>query len=227
MEFKYAPYSFSKMNTHIDCPRKFQHSYILKSPKAEVDLTPLLKGGALHNILENYPNEPTHSLAPKYLDIAHKFIESDLGKKYIFNTSVNEASFGLDKDFNPVEYKDKSAIMRGYIDHVCIIDNILHIQDFKSGKVKEEKYQDYNQLKIYAIYFFKKYEKIEKIRISYVYIEHENVENPMILERKYLDSYINTVKNYLNNIEQDETFDKNETVLCKWCAYNEHCKEDI
>ena len=226
MQFKYAPYSFSKMNTYLDCPRKFKYNYITKAPKSETDLTPLLKGGAIHNIIENYPNPPTNKLAPKYQHIADRFIESDLGKKYIFTKSVNEASFGLDENFNPVEYNDKSAIMRGYIDHVCIIDGIIHIQDFKSGKLKDEKYQDYNQLKIYAIYFFQKY-KVEKIRISYVYIEHENQENPMILEIKYLDSYINTVKEYLTKVETDNDFNKNETHLCNWCSYKEHCSSEL
>ena len=221
--FKYAPYSYSKLSTHISCPRKFKYAYIDKAPKSETDKTALLKGGAIHSIIESHPEKSSHKLAPKYQDIANNFINSNLGQKYLSVQKVAEASFGLDKDFRPVGYSDKNAIIRGYIDHVCVLDNVLNIGDWKTGRLREERFQDYNQLKIYGVYFFQRYPTLDTIRISYVYVEHEEAENPMLLERKYLEHYIKIIKDYILAVETDDCFDKNKTKLCDWCEYKEHC----
>lgn len=222
---KYAPYSFSKISTHKHCNRKFQYAYIEKAPKSKVDMTALLKGGAIHSILENYPVMSTHKLAPKYQHIADKFIATNLGEKYLSSDSIREFSFGLTKDLEPCLYSDKDALLRGFVDFICTIDNILHLIDWKSGKAKDERWQDYNQLMFYAIYFFKRYPNIDIIKISYVYVEHEDHENTMILERKFLQNYIDELTGLINDIENDTEFNKNESKLCDWCDYNEYCKE--
>ena len=66
---KFAPYSFSRLATHKNCPRKFRYSYIDKIPSGRVDRTAVLKGAAVHSIIENYPNESSHKLAPDYKHI--------------------------------------------------------------------------------------------------------------------------------------------------------------
>jgi len=118
---KFAPYSFSKINTFVQCPRKFKYSYIDKLPRGETDKTALYKGSALHNILENYPNAGTHKLAPKYQPIIDKFLKSKY-LHYLERESVKELSIGLTPQLTPCEYKDKSAMFRGFIDYFTIID---------------------------------------------------------------------------------------------------------
>lgn len=219
----YRPYSFSKLDTYDQCNAMFKFQYIDKAPKSETDLTPLLKGGAVHSILENYPEESTHKLAPKYQHIADAFIESHLGKKYLHRDSTREYSFGLTPELEPCEYKDKTAVFRGFIDYICIIDGVINLIDWKtSKKMKEEKWQNFNQLMFYAIYFFKKYPTVNTIKISYVYVEH-NDENSITLERKYLENYIQQLMNLIESVEQDTEFKKNITKLCEWCQYQEHC----
>lgn len=224
---KYSPYSFSKLSTHKQCNRKFKYNYIDKAPKSPMDMSALLKGGAVHSILEHYPNSSTHKLAPKYQYIADKFIQTNLGEKYLTQESIREFDFGLTKYLEPTEYGDKEAMFRGSVDFICTIDNVLHLIDFKTGKYKEPKWQSYNQLMFYAIYFFQRYPNIDIIKISYVYIEHEDHENDMILERKYLDTYVSELIDLINNVENDNEFIKNPTKLCNWCEYEEFCLQDI
>jgi len=223
---KYTPYSFSKISTHKKCNRKFKYSYIDKAPKSEVDLTPLLKGGAVHSILEHYPNESTHKLAPKYQHIADKFISTKLGKKYLSQDSIREFDFGLSKELTPTEYRDKEALFRGSVDFICTIEDTLHLIDWKTGKYREQKWQEYDQLMFYGIYFFQRYPSINTIKISYVYIEHPETENDLMLERKYLDTYISELRDLINNAEKDEDFVKNPSPLCQWCEYRVHCESD-
>jgi CRISPR/Cas system-associated exonuclease Cas4 (RecB family) len=224
---KYAPYSFSRLNTHNSCNRKFKYSYIDKVQPENTDKTALLKGGALHSIIEHFPDNSPHKLAPKYQHIFNKFIISDLGKWYLFRDSIREYDFGLDYNLNPCSYNNKQALFRGSVDFICTIDNILHLCDWKSGNLKDEKYQSYDQLMFYAVYFFQKYEKIKTIKISYVYIEHENQENTMTLERKYLNVYTKQLTEMIESAENDTIHKKNITRLCDYCEFKKHCSEDI
>lgn len=223
---KYSPYSFSKLSTHKNCNRKFYYNYIEKAPKSKRDMTALLKGGAVHSILEHYPNETSHKLAPQYQHIVDKFIKTNTAKKYLLSESTREFDFGLTHDLQPTSYSDKSALFRGSVDFICTIDDILHLCDWKTGKTKEQEWQSYDQLMFYAIYFFQRYENINTIKISYVYVEHEDHENDLQLERKYLNNYINQLMELINNAETDETFEKNIGPLCEWCEYATHCRQD-
>jgi hypothetical protein len=53
------------------------------------------------------------------------------------------------------------------------------------------------------------------------------MENDMTLERKYLDTYMTELVELVLAVENDEDFVKNETNLCNWCEYKEHCSTDI
>lgn len=223
---KYAPYSYSKMSLHGQCNRKFKYKYIDKIKVPFVYNEALLKGGAIHSILEEFPEKSTHKLAEKYQHIADKFLQTDLAKEIFSNNSIREMSFGLTEKLEPCGYSDNNAIYRGFIDYIYTQDDMLHVVDWKTGKAKEEKWQDYTQLMTYAIYFFQRYEKLQTIKIRYVYVEH-NLENPIILERKYLQNYINELMTNINNAEHDELFVKNKTKLCEWCDFEEYCDSDL
>ena len=219
------PYSYSMLSTYDQCARKYKYQYIDKAPKGYVDRTALLKGGAVHSILENYPDETTHKLAPKYKHITDEFISGDLGQKYLNGESMNEVSFGLTDDLKPTTYKDKKALFRGKIDRVQPLESVLHLIDWKTGRYKEERWQDFRQLLFYGIYFFQRYENIDTIKISYVYVEH-NLENIMTLERQYLDNYVEQLTSIIKDIEADKAFEKVVTKLCGYCDFKDHCSKD-
>jgi CRISPR/Cas system-associated exonuclease Cas4 (RecB family) len=78
----------------------------------------------------------------------------------------------------------------------------------------------------YAIYFFQRYENINTIKISYVYVEHEDMENSIVLERKYLENYVKELFDMIHAAENDKIFVKNESHLCNWCDFKEHCSTE-
>lgn len=223
---KYTPYSFSRLSTHKQCARKFKYNHIDKVPVEKTDRTALLKGGAVHSIIEYYPNESSHKLAPKYQHIVDNFVRTRLGEKYLTKDSVREFNFGLKADLSVCEYSDKEALFRGSVDFICTIDNVLHLIDWKTGKYKEPSWQTYDQLVFYAIYFFQRYPNISKIKISYVYVEHVDMENDLELSREYLDVYVSDLMELINNIETDVQFLKNPSKLCDYCDFKIHCSED-
>lgn len=123
-QYKYAPYSFSRLSTYKSCPRKFKYAYIDKAPRDYTDRTALLKGGAIHSILEHHPDQSTHKLAHKYQKIVDSFLSTDLGKKYMSRQSIREFNFGLDVNLNVTSYSSKDAVFRGSVDYICIGDTI-------------------------------------------------------------------------------------------------------
>jgi len=220
------PYSYSKLSIYKQCPRKYKYNYVYKLKRKPADRSALLKGGAVHSILESYPIQSTHPLASKIQYITDKFLKTELGFNYMNRSSTREYKFALNDKLEPIPYT-KEALFYGIIDYVCIVDDLLHLIDWKTGKYKDQKWQDYNQLMFYAIYFFKTFKDVNSIKISYVYVEHENLENSIILERKYLDNYIRELNNMINNVETDTTFTKQESPLCDWCDFLDACGKNL
>lgn len=233
---KYAPYSFSKISSFISCPRKFKFQYIDKIGTF-LDTPSLIKGRAVHYCIENshlsiseYTDEIKRNIKeyPEILDVVNNFKASELGQKYLFNIKkkpINEYKLGLTKELQSCEYS-KQSLFNGIVDYICCIEEnseeILCLIDFKTGKSKEPRFQDYNQLLYYAIHFFEKY-KIQKIKISFVYVEH-NLENDLLLEYKYLNNYKKELIQNISKIENCSDFAKNVTKLCDYCGFQEVCK---
>jgi CRISPR/Cas system-associated exonuclease Cas4 (RecB family) len=219
---KFAPYSYSRISTFVTCPRKFKYSYIDKIEVQKEPSEALIKGSAVHELLEHYPNNlPEHE---KYKPIVDKFAETLIGKYVLNRKSMREFDFGLTADLKPCDYWAEECMFRGSID--CIItDDMLVLVDYKTGKYKDIKWQSFDQLMFYAIYFFKRY-TLDSISIRYLYVEHDS-DNSLILQRKYLNNYIKELMDNINNIESCEDFIKKESKLCDYCDYQEFCKQDI
>lgn len=220
---KFAPYSFSKLTTFEDCPQRFKFQYIDKIRRDDRNEA-LVKGSNVHSILEKFGTYKLNNSTEE--NIVRKYVKSEIAKKYLpslvgIEKSIRETSIGLDENYEPCSYYSKKAIFRGKVDYICIIDNVLNICDYKTGKYKEEVFQDYRQLLLYSLFFFKKYTNINTIRISYIYVEHE-LENAMILERKFLDKYIETLSTMINNVESATEYVR-KTKFCNWCPYKDLC----
>lgn len=232
---KYQPYSFSKISTYKGCPRKFKYQYIDKIGKYE-DSPALIKGRTVHYLIENsqlspeeYSDEMKQNIQdyPGTLDIKKNFEESDLGKKYLLDidkTAIQEFKIGLSNSLEPAEYA-KESLFNGIIDYICVKDGVLYLCDFKTGRYKEVRFQDYSQLLYYAIYFFQKY-KIQKIVISFIYVEH-NLENDIELDIQYLNNYKRELLTSIKTIEEDIIFAEKKSKLCDYCVFKEICFPEI
>ena len=240
MIYKFKPYSYSKISCFNSCPKKFKFQYIDKI-KVQQNMDALIKGTTIHYCLENlnlkidqYTEGMKNNIKkfPDILEIIDKFKNSELGKKYLYKIKtkpIQEFKFGLTESLEPTSY-GKDALYYGIVDYVCILEqngsDLLHICDYKSGKYKDQIYQDYNQLLFYAIYFFEKY-KVKEIKISFIYVEH-NLENDLILNIEHIEHYKNELMNNIKNIENCVDFKNNENILCNWCPYFiTHCDSKV
>lgn len=240
IELKNDQYSNTKLSMHKQCPRKFKYRYVLKIPEREADKSALFKGIRIHNLLEKYPSTDDVKSDLASETIVSDFMRTDLGMKYFNSNTLQTQVRELKIKMNLIRYeddsyelipqseeKDKDVSFVGYIDYINIIDingkKILNLIDWKTGKGTEQKYQDYDQLMFYQIYFFKNTD-VDEIRISFCYVE-KSFENDFILERKYLQNY---EKNLIDQIlEQEKSkFEPIRDQLCDWCPYQKICSYD-
>ena len=235
----FSPYSFSRMSTFESCPKKFEFSYILKPPIEQKPQIALNKGSYIHHCLELYPTKPSEFFTlneqqiEEYNDIIKNYLNSEVSINILSEINIGkEIDFGLTKDFKMCSFNDKSALMRGSIDRLNMYGNNqdkLHVVDYKSGKVKEEKWQSYKQVMLYAIWIFRNpiFNSVQEVKGGYVYVEH-NVTNDKIFYRNelldYINEYIKTIKS-IEHAGEINSFSKKETRLCDWCDYKTLCNE--
>lgn len=211
-------YSYSKLSTYNQCPKKYKFSYIDKLESK----TPLcfIKGRKIHKELEQL-NENTNCDNLSFE--VRNFLKSNIGKN-IKNILLNyknrrEFKFNLDKDFKNC---NKKSFFTGVID-LLYIDKILTLVDYKTGNYKDLKYQDFLQLMCYSLFFFNN-PSIQKIRLRYIYIEH-NLENELIIDRNCIENVKRWILDTVNKLENDNTFDCKYTILCDYCQYKNFCKK--
>jgi ATP-dependent exoDNAse (exonuclease V) beta subunit len=240
--FKYAPYSFSKMDSWLKCPKKFYYSYIEK-PDIEIQPSPILEKGTLFHAVLEYDikdkledfscDAKFEALTDEDIDIIleqaclfteqspiYKRIKKIKGKKY------TELEFFLNKFLEPTDGYS-NALIRGFIDLIIYDEKNkkVYIYDWKTGGKSPENIKKYpkskDQLEVYAIWAFQVFD-VENIETAYIFVEHDvdityqfNIDELDYLKEKWLK--------IISDIEKDEEFKRLPTILCAWCDYKEYC----
>jgi len=238
----YAPYSHSKMESWISCPKKFQYAYIIKPPSVRVDSPILEKGTLFHGILEfDIVNKlEEFSIPDQFSALTHKDAEEIIGQaltfteesgiykwiKSIKGEKISEQEMFLGDKLQCVDGIDE-ALIRGFIDLIIYdkTNNACFIFDWKTGGKSKESLikwpKSKDQLELYAIWAYEKY-GVEYIEASFVYVEHEHISK-IVVDAQDIPSLKKKIQTKINNIENDSNFPQNLTTLCLWCDYKELC----
>jgi CRISPR/Cas system-associated exonuclease Cas4 (RecB family) len=223
---KFNPYSFSKLESWVGCPHRFKLNYIEKIKLPFEQNVALLRGSYFHHYIETNSEDFelteifTESIKIECNRILNVFLNSDVAKKHLERKGQHEEKFAFNHKLEIVDYNDKTAWLRGAVDYHYIIDNVLTLVDWKSGKYKEPQFQSDKQAKLYALFYFLKYPEINEIKASFVYIEHLK-ENTFTYQRSQLTSIIKEFFNNTKFIELDEEFRKKPSVLCDYCGFKQ------
>ena len=221
-------YSFSRISTYQQCPLQYKFQYIDKLPtKPSIHL---IKGSKVHSMLEKI-EAFEYNPNTEYHDIIKNFIESELGQEILSRPSIREHKIKLNENLEADDSLTKeNTRFVGFIDRINIYtetspegETIRNVEliDYKTGKYKEPKYQDFQQLILYGLYMFNKYD-IDSILLRFVYVEH-NLENTLLLDRSSYDVYKSKLQKDIETIEQDTTFAKKPSKLCPWCDFRDFC----
>ncbi len=233
---KYTPYSFSKMNTWLQCPRKFRYQYIDKIGTFESSIA-LDRGKFIHTLFEFEGNLEQVKNSGDY----KKVLKSGLMSKDNYRECIqiykdfkksklslwidskiqmfNELPIAMDKFLDTKDYNSPDVIFRGYVDKVIRDGDTLILIDYKTGKYKEDMLWD--QLLYYGLTLFSQM-PFDKIILMNVFVEHIKF-NKTILHRSDIKKYQKALLTNIKDIESDTSFDKNETQLCNFCQFQKTC----
>lgn len=231
---KYAPYSFSKIQTYFFCQKKFYFTYVDKIPVDSEYLDPLyfkrgrfihayladrLKGGdglKIGNYKSIKPNDKLSLIENAEDALKNEFIDLTFN----FETTDVEISISLDADLCINNSKANSAFL-GFIDYYAVQDDYAVIIDWKSGKYRENPH--FTQLELYAIWVLQKHDNISEIDLVFYYIEHNKLEVKTLTKDSIFELKDNISKK-IKEIESTGTFQTNKTDKCLECPFYSNCK---
>lgn len=229
-------YSFSKINTFFECPKKFEFSYITKVDKDKEYTEPpyFRRGSFIHAYLANRLKGGDGAL-DKFsdIDISDKLILVDIAETALDNPYVQlsfdfdihgiEKKIFLSEDMKPS--KQSNSIMMGYIDYFAIHDDVAIIIDWKSGKYRPE--ASYEQLELYAIWVLEKYPDINEIDLIFYYVEHDKLSIKTISKNEissFKDNLLSNISTIENTTEFNPTPSKR---ACLHCAFFNTCSDEF
>ena len=229
---KYNPYSFSKIHTFLTCPLQFKFRYIDKVAVDRDYSDPIffVRGRFIHNYLAEVLNGKEGMLSG-YKDIpvedkmdlienAHLSLEDEIFKEYFdYELTEIERFVGYDENLNPSF--SKPYLMKGFIDFYGVNENKGFIIDWKSGNLKNN--PQFDQLLLYAIWLFERYDELETIDLIFYYIEHQKY-NKQTVDRNQVKEFKGAILEIINKIENENEFKKVESNACDYCPFKSRCE---
>lgn len=199
--------SYSSISNYLQCPRKFKEvnvDYRFKDSGVAAQ-----KGTDIHKAIEDYIKgiSVTYPLE----DYQHTFIEAMRAmykKKLPEGCTIGiEQSFAVDDQFNPCDYKDPKAILRGKIDLYVLTPNMLKVIDWKTGKRRDNKLQA-------TVYDCLTNHLLPNGTRTFTFDYLKNGRDPEIVITEK-DKY--NLVNIIDTIQTAEEFPERPGPLCAWC----------
>lgn len=246
-------YSHSRLSTYENCPLQYKFSYIdkIKVPDGEESIEAFL-GSRFHEVMEKlygdlkiktllldellthydqiWTKNYTESVsivkkdrtAKDYKDMGVNFIKSYYQQYYPFNKAK---TLGIEKEIRIDLNNDGKYMLRGYIDRIDDLGKgVYEIHDYKtSATLPEQRYLDNDrQLALYHIGLQNMWPEVKDVNLVWHYVAFDKE-----MTSKRTKSQLNDLKKeviaLIDEIEAAETYKPNESNLCDWCDFQEHC----
>lgn len=244
---KYGAWSLTKLQTANNCSLKFKWEYIDKLPKGSIVKSEGRVGAAVHKCLELLLNGEEINRAINVAAVDNKLSYNEIESLACFKENMLnfvdrmkkwksthplekeciELKFGIDANFRPVGFWDKSAVFRGAWDiGYKTQKKSLVILDHKSGNEKPvENYSD--QLKSYAVSGLALYPDISEVDTRIHYIQTKNIINgPLVPANKIRDELFPWLWTFIEQstiLIDSEPAKPTKGWYCSYCPYKSIC----
>ena len=218
---KIAAWSYSRLTTWQQCPRKAKYSYIDKLPTKTNDA--MERGSAIHKLAEHYVKGEIDEL-PEELELFTEEFElmRHLTEDPHYELLV-EQQWAFDRNWQKTSWFGKQAWCRVVIDLGVYnkAENILTIIDHKTGKARPE---HATQLKLYGTAGFSMFPSLAEVNAEMWYLDQgfintEDNETTTFLPEE-LDDMIAFWNTEAGKMLKDGAFRPNPSRLCAWCDFS-------
>lgn len=241
--------SATQIDLYRQCPEKYRHKYIAKSPAAgPVERKHLNFGNAVHAVFERCVKERLGE--PNYETLRDLYAEEasrmTIAQTIEFEEKADAAFRWADKNLtfaDTVSAEQKFTVeiagypVTGFIDRVDALvlgggaDQGVSIRDYKTGKPTNPKYARERHEVQLGIYCFAAAE-LYGVDPASVVTALEFVCYGEVLEMRFTDAQIDRVEKIIEETgeaiealvaENPESAKKKPTPLCGWCEWNSTC----
>ena len=212
------PWSHSALDCHANCPKQYNHKYVLKDLPPEQKSAEQDWGIFVHKQFEYYGGRPGNEL-PVDLKIHQPFLDklAEEGRTAAVDLVERKVALSINP-FAPCEYFAKNVWWRGVIDRQIVnkAEGRAKIVDYKTGKKKD----DWCQLAENAIWTFMQYPFVNLVNAQYYWVTDQTTTKK-VWGRSEIDSLVEMFAPKLADYVQSfktETFTPRQSGLCKgWC----------
>jgi len=243
-KYKYAPYSFSKLDLFQRCPLAWKFHYIDRIPEAKSPA--LIVGDLVHRMIKEYLSAlqtkreaSNHAivdeLLPKYVRLsgqyADEFQQYLSGIRSITLPPVEkvaiEAEVAVDTDWKAVSYDSEDTLIRGRIDLAYRIEDVLVIRDWKTNRYipSEQVIEKDKQTRLYALLCsaFPDAADVTEFTIELYYLRYGGTIRRARLSPDELEETKEWVLGLIEAIESEQHWEPTPGEHCEWCSYVNIC----
>jgi len=251
MGYENQKLSFSKFDDYAKCPKMFWYKHVLNALPRNQEANALYKGSVFHKIVEDVDNpdmpEKKGDLKSMLSELESswdpsKYLESSIQKETEDKQSLVPAITSYQKwnsenknTITDVELKFSTQIggfqVNGKIDRIeKTPEGDFVIIDYKTGgkNKKVDKVEESLQLNMYcmALQEHKKYGKLPKTA-SFFYVEKEEGQQffDYPVSQTDVDAAREVIEGFTESIKKKEFGATPGSFTCKWCDYNDICKD--
>ncbi len=220
MNYRFAPYSFSKINLFKKCPKAYQLRYIDQLPSLK---WPHLEfGKAVHSAVESrFLGKGENPLST--LDFDDQLLAEEMVGKAMDYTAFNdviliEQPIAVDEALLPVPFDDPKAFFRGKVDLLLrTADGSYELVDLKTGYETPP----IDQLLAYCLLIHRNSELMPSTA-TYLMLR-EGQKATWSVDTSAVDRYWESLQQIISTIESTTVFHPTPNDNCPYCDYLFKC----
>jgi hypothetical protein len=206
-------WSFSRIDAHKTCPKKFWHISIRKDVPFEQ--TAAMKQGEIqHKMLEDYVSKGTP------MPTGYEFLAT-VGDSFrnARGTKFTEFQMALTEDRRPCGYKDwDNAWVRGIIDVMVMDGPSAFVADYKTGNPTF----DEMQLKLFAVMLFAHFPEIHTVTTAYIWLKTKTIDKCTYTRSQEAELWAAILPD-VDALQESNRLDywpAKPNKFCAWCPVN-------
>ena len=207
-------WSYSKVNSFKQCPKKYYHMYVKKDVK-DTGSVATRYGNLVHKAAEEYIKDGSE--LPKKYDFMQRTLDTFNNIKGDKHCEIRLGVAKYDDVYEPTKFFAKNVWYRGIANLLIINEDKAYLIDYKTGK--SANYADTKQLDLLAGAVFINFPEVKKIKSALSFVVCKKFISKEHTADMY-KAYINVFDELLERIEvaaKEDVWNAVESGLCKFC----------